>query len=58
MVDVIESLVYVLSISVLSALDMKAMTEDVKNWMEKQKQQDSVEQSVLLVEGYTIFNYE
>lgn len=45
-------------ISVLTALDMEAMTKDVKAWKEKQLQKDPIENSVLLVEGFTIFNYQ
>jgi hypothetical protein len=48
-------LIDLLYFSVFSALDMDAMVTDVKRW--KYKQQDQDKPSILLIEGFTIFNY-
>lgn len=40
-----------------SSLDMDAMVNDVIKWKENEVKQDHDKHSILLVEGFTIFNY-
>ena len=36
---------------------MDGMVDDIKKWKEKHLQQDDEDPAILLVEGFTIFNY-